>query len=387
MIPGSMVSAITAAVFVGMLTPVALSVPSAAQGWSPVEGMTLELAGTVDALAHVHGGRDRGTTGLYSADAMVSLDGKALGAWRGLGAFFHGIRLGGDAPTERVGDIQGVSNIEGPEGWVLYEAWVEQMALDGRLSVLAGLYGVDSEFDVIQSASLFMHSSHGTGPDFSQIGRNGPSIFPDTRLGIRVRALTSSATSMQMAVLHEDPGSIVVVEGSWFKVDRRQRVEPDAEIGGQSVRRRLASRMGTVPLAARIAVGAWTATDGAPGNRGAWVLAERRIPTRQTGAVFVRMGVAERSSDARSNRVQAYTGAGIVHPAPIPGRNMDTIGLGLAIAHENSRQRETAIEAAYRVFVSPRLSVQADIQWVKNPLDADAVSAALLLGLRFLASW
>lgn len=386
MIP-SLHSAVAAVMLVGVFTPVVLTVPAAAQGWNPVEGMTVEVAGTVDALTNVHGGRVRGTAGLYSADAMVSLEGKPLGAWRGLNAFFHGIRMGGDAPTELVGDIQGVSNIEGPDGWVLYEAWIEQMAWNGRLSFVAGQYAVDSEFDVIQSASLFMHSSHGTGPDFSQVGRNGPSIFPDTRLGVRVRSLTSSMTSVQLAVLHDDPGTVVVAEGSWFSVHEQRDAETGDESGQQIIRRRLASRMETVPVAARVAIGAWTATAGAPGNRGAWILAERRMPTRQKGAIYARMGIAERSSDAHSNRVQAYTGVGIVHAAPISGRKMDTVGLGVAIAHENHRQRETALEAAYRAFMSPRLSMQADVQWVQNPLDADDASPALLFGLRFLASW
>ena len=70
----------------------------------------------------------------------------------------------------------------------LYEAWFEQTLFDDRLSFKAGLYDLNTEFDVVETAGLFINSSHGIGPDFSQSGVNGPSIFPTTSLGIRVKA-------------------------------------------------------------------------------------------------------------------------------------------------------------------------------------------------------
>jgi porin len=51
--------------------------------------------------------------------------------------------------------------------------------------VKIGLYDLNSEFDVIEAAALFLNPSHGIGPDFAQSGRNGPSIFPVTSLAIR----------------------------------------------------------------------------------------------------------------------------------------------------------------------------------------------------------
>ena len=40
--------------------------------------------------------------------------------------FFYGLGNHGGRPSENVGDLQIVSNIEAPDTWKLYEAWFEQ---------------------------------------------------------------------------------------------------------------------------------------------------------------------------------------------------------------------------------------------------------------------
>ena len=39
--------------------------------------------------------------------------------------------------------------------------------LNEKVSVLTCLYNLNSEFDVIETAGLFINSSHGIGPDYS----------------------------------------------------------------------------------------------------------------------------------------------------------------------------------------------------------------------------
>jgi porin len=63
-----------------------------------------------------------------------------------------------------------VSNIDASDAWKIYEAWLKQSLFQDRLPVLAGLYDLNSEFDVIESAGLFLNSSHGIGADYSQTG-------------------------------------------------------------------------------------------------------------------------------------------------------------------------------------------------------------------------
>ncbi|TDI96625.1 MAG: hypothetical protein E2O76_11425 [Caldithrix sp.] len=95
--------------------------------------------------------------------------------WKGASFFLYGLGNSGGNPSENVGDAQIVSNIEGPDTWKFYEIWIQQNLFLGKLSVLAGLYNLNSEFDVIETGQLFLNSSHGIGPDFSQTGLNGRS--------------------------------------------------------------------------------------------------------------------------------------------------------------------------------------------------------------------
>jgi porin len=69
-----------------------------------------------------------------------------------------------------------------------------------------GLYDLNSEFDKIEAAALFLNPSHGIGPDFSQSGRNGPSIFPITSLGLRGEYKPAEHWLIRAAVLDAVPG-------------------------------------------------------------------------------------------------------------------------------------------------------------------------------------
>ena len=68
------------------------------------------------------------------------------------------------------GDAQGVTNIEAEQALRLYEFWYEHRLADG-LSLKTGLYDLNSEFDAVDSAALFLNSSHGIVPTY----------FPDRR--------------------------------------------------------------------------------------------------------------------------------------------------------------------------------------------------------------
>ena len=91
----------------------------------------------------------------------------------------------------------------------MYEAWIEQSLADGKLSLRAGLYDLNSEFDALDAAGLFINPAHGIGTDFSQSGLNGPSIFPVTSLAVRLQYKASDDTTLRLAVLDGVPGDPV----------------------------------------------------------------------------------------------------------------------------------------------------------------------------------
>ncbi|MFO1400304.1 MAG: hypothetical protein U1F30_03680 [Steroidobacteraceae bacterium] len=84
------------------------------------------------------------------------------------------------------GDTQGASNIEGIGSWRLYQLWLDWIP-GGALGWRAGLYDLNAEFDSVETAGLFVNSSHGVNPTLGLSGTNGPSIFPVTALALRVQ--------------------------------------------------------------------------------------------------------------------------------------------------------------------------------------------------------
>jgi len=78
-----------------------------------------------------------------------------------------------------------VSSIEAPRKWTLEEAWLEQNLFGNRFSALVGRYDLNTEFYHVHTADLFLNASFGMGPEFSQSGQGGPSVFPNTSVGGR----------------------------------------------------------------------------------------------------------------------------------------------------------------------------------------------------------
>lgn len=75
----------------------------------------------------------------------------------------------------------------------------------GRWSFLVGRYDVSSEFYRLASTGLFLNSSFGTGPEFSQSGIGGPSIFSDTSVGARLLFKPSPNILIRTALMDGAP--------------------------------------------------------------------------------------------------------------------------------------------------------------------------------------
>ena len=370
------------------------------------------VAYTGEVAANVDGGLRRGVVGLGNLDATLRLNGDALLGWEGTTLFLYGLANHGGEPTELTGDAQVVSNIEAPDAIRLYEAWVEQNLAGPRLSILAGLYDVNSEFDVIDEAGLFLNSSFGIGAEFGNSGANGPSIFPVTSLGTRIQWHPTHQLYVQGAVLDGVPGDPDDPGATAIHLSSREGVLWVAEVGWlahRSPRRRREDvRLGRAHVHEgipwRVAVGAWQYTRRAEriagdgrvrGRPGLYLLAEGR-PHREDDGVqglgaFVRLGVA----DGRTNRFARYAGAGLTYTGLLPGRDRDVAGIGVASAHngepfEEARRAageaiagsETTFDLTYRARLSSRFVVQPDLQLVLNPDTDPALGHALLATLR-----
>ena len=394
-------------------------------------GVLLEALYTGEAVGNISGGIRTKATYLDDLDLKLTVNGQRLIGWSGATLFVYGLSTHGGNPDDFVGDAQGVSSIAAPAGWRLFEAWIQQNAFEDRLSVLFGQYDLSSEFYTLQSSSLFLNSSFGTGPEFALTGKGGPSIFPETAVGGRVEVRPIPAVVVRTAVLDGVPVNVPRADGSTGIFKRGDglllvgevaylSLLDDGTSGPASQRRTRRLRAGRaavdVPLEGKIAVGGWyytgvfddlshTERNGNPvrhrGSGGAYLIGERVVyrddenPARRL-KLFAEFGIG----DSHVNRFASYTGGGATFSGPITGRPNDQIGLGVAAAHngsqyiESQRQQgqraqtsEVTIELTYLAQLTRWLAAQQSLQYVVNPNTDPSRRDAFVASFRFETSF
>ncbi|MDH5546332.1 MAG: carbohydrate porin [Gammaproteobacteria bacterium] len=366
------------------------------------KGYGFEFAYVTDVMSNLSGGAAKGTERLDNVDLVFNLDaGKAFGM-NGVSASFYFIGNTGGSPTDHVGDMQGVSNIDADNTFKLYEAWIETNFLDDALSFRLGLYDLNSEFDVMETAGLFLNSSHGIGPDFAQSGENGPSIFPTTSLGFRAVYKLTPTMYAQGVVLDGVAGDPNNPNGTQVKLGANDGLLVSGEMGFATD----PEDKGTAYT--KFAVGSWYYTQSMAtnslgsaitpqNNSGYYAVAERKLFSEsgsgeQGLSGFARFGMANDSLNA----IDYYYSVGFVYSGLIPGRNKDQFGFAVANAHTsqlvydalsassfNPSGQETNIEVTYRLELTPWMVVQPDLQYVVTPSARQSIANALVVGSRF----
>ena len=374
-----------------------------------------------DATTNLAGGARQRTAYVGALSVTVRVDGRQLLGIPGASAFVYGLATHGGSPSDFVGDVQGVNNLEAPPALRLEEAWVQQNLLRNRLSILLGRYDLNTEFYRVKSATLFLNSSFGIGPEFAGSGQLGPSIYPRTALAARVEAKPVRNAVIRAAVLNGVP----VIRGN----DARRAFAPGdgallvgevallSRAGQEGPRLNPRFRIGRgpppFPYDGKLALGVWHYTH-APGNvadtlsvdataaakrpsTGAYLVGERTVWTARadTARSLTLFGQAG-TGDPRLNVIARYLGGGLALTAPFAGRSGDVAGLAVAAAYNGSRFRsvenrtaasvgraETTVEASYLAQLAGWLVVQPDLQYVIQPATLRGRPNALAASLRF----
>ncbi|HLQ25333.1 MAG TPA: carbohydrate porin [Acidiferrobacterales bacterium] len=409
---------------------IASSMLAWADGWEETQakladrGITPALVYGGAAFANLDGGLRRGSTYLGNLDLQLTLDGQRLADWPGATVYLDALSIHGGRPSQFVGDAQGVSSIEAPAAFKLEEAWLQQNLFANQFSVLAGRYDLNSEFYRLHSAGLFLNSSFGVGPEFSQSGREGPSIFPFTSLGARFALKPERGIVLRAAVLDGVPferpdgthAAFQRGDGLLFVSEAAFLERPAPEDRPLSRRFRIGRSAMLPPYDAKLALGGWyyTATfddlsgvdaNGRPvqhrGSGGFYLLADGVLfrdlgrPGRRLAA-FTELGFG----DPRVNRFGSYAGAGLVASGLVSSRQSDELGLAVAIARNGAhfialqeqqgapvRNSEATIELTYSMQFAKWLAVQPDLQYVIDPNTDPSLRNALAFQLRFEATF
>ncbi len=383
---------------------------------APDDGISFGLLYRADVMATVSGGRDSGTTALGNLDAKFDFDLERLMGWQGVTVGLHGIASHGGKPnTSHVGSSQGVDNIEVDTNTAkIFQAWIQKQWLDDKVSALVGLYDLNSEFYVSHSTWIFLHPSPGIGSEIAQTGQNGPSIFPTSSVGLRLRYRPTAETYVQGVVLDGVPGDPDNPRGTHIQFNKGDGTLRVIEAGYIPAKTGEMEEFG-LPPTDKYAIGAWSYTarfadlvelDGAgnplmrKGNNGFYVLAEKilYIGTDPGSHVdgFIRYGRA----NADINQLSSYFQTGLVFTKMVPGRDDDQFAVAFSMARtgdpyrlaafnagQEATRNESVWEATYRAQASPWLVVQPDIQYVINPGTDSQIKNSTVLGVRFEIPW
>ena len=378
---------------------------------------TATLKPAVGLLANLYdnlrGGRRRGTTGMWNLYGSLRYHGAAGSQGPGFSAFAQVLNSGGGFPGDYTGDAQGVSNIAAPHLTRLYEAWMQYNGRRSHWSVLLGRYDLNSEFDRLQTSALFLDSSFGVEPAFSQSGGQGPSIFPRPRFALRVALKPSRNVVWRTAVLQggvpDDPGlppgsqrtrggdALLVSELALLR--RAPSAGADHEDWDGGMIGRLARQP---PYTGKLALGLWhyarreaclapDAMAHACAASGAYLLLDDPALVHIGSAGRRLAGFAQLSvASPGANRFRRYMGVGMSLSPLFDASAGDALGLAIATVR-NGRpylraqqaqglpvaSTERIYELTYQRTVGAHLTLQPDLQYVVHPDTRADVANAL----------
>jgi porin len=285
-----------------------------------------------------------------------------------------------------------VSNIDAPAGVRLFDAWVSQ-DFGGKGGLKAGVVDMNADFAVQSTAALFLNDAFGVAPDFSHTGPNGPSIFPNTGLGLVGWWLPGGHWELKTGVFEGTPGnpnhpgrtnfSFDDDEGALVVAEASYHLTPGFVIG-TGAWRYTASFDAIDPARGRLS-----------GNSGYYAIADGLLYAAPEGdkaglSGWLRIGFA----DTRINDIASSITGGLVYTAPF-GRMTDQVGLSFTRSQFSGAARragsldpaETTLEATYSFGINSHLSIQPDIQYVMSPSGDPAIQDAVVIGSRVVATW
>jgi len=358
-------------------------------------GVTVDITHKSDLLSNRSGGIQTGSVWLANTEAAINMDLGKLAGWDGTTALVqyhvqHG-NQGKDFNGSYVGSFAGVSNIEtGTETGKFWQAWLQKSLADDTLSILAGLYTIDSEFYVTDTSGLFLQPPYGMSAEMAPTGQNGPPIFPTGALALRLK-YAANDFYFQGVLTDGVPGDPNNPHGTHIQLNKGDGTLSVVELGytpaneDQSV--------------SKAALGLWNyttpGTDMVTGeprpDRGFYVLAERTLMAEQGQSGqglsgFVRYGVTNKDVYQAD-----WSGSvGLHYQGLFEGRDDDEAGIAVTTSHASGKYQqltasdssETVIEITYRAQMLPWLALQPSLQRIMNPNMDNALSDATVAGVR-----
>ncbi|MGX9431513.1 MULTISPECIES: carbohydrate porin [Bradyrhizobium] len=373
-------------------------------------GYQFSLTYIGEGLANVSGGMRTGAIYTGRLDLGTTIDLEKVMGWTG--ATFHAnvFQIHGDGLSRSyIGNLMLVSGVEALSSTRLYELWIEQQLLGGKLAVRVGQQASDIEFIDSQYDDIFINSALGwpgiTGINLPGGGPSPPLAVP----GIRIKAALSDRITAYLALFDgsaaapdADDAQIANANGLLFRVN-----DPPWWIGQLKYK----FEIGESRLPATISGGGWyhmmsfpdqrfsgdglsladPNSSGNPAwwrrNQGLFMVYEQQLARAAPGsdkgvAFFMRASV----SPSDRNLVNAYVDGGFLFTGFSDAHPNDRFGVAATYARISDRARaldrdiqfftgtpypirdyEAIFEVTYQHEVRPGFYLQPVLQYIAHP--------------------
>ncbi len=387
-------------------------------------GWTFDGTVTVDALRN-RGGQRNGGGAMTNIDLRATADLEKLAGWTGATAYVNVLYSGGSRVNGNyTGSLMGVSNIEVAAPTArLFQAWIQQNFFNDQFSVLAGIYPIDSEFSVIESASILTHPTFGAPGDLSQT--YVPSIFNSAALGVRAKWVSADRALYGMAaVMNGVAGDPDATRSYFFRSSAGQGAFVIGEIGWKPSEKGFTLNpvepVDTVPTdelydrerftgEGKYALGLWRYSkpppdqyavdaDGQPARdhaQGGYVLAENTLFGLGEKGRDVSAFARYSWSNGRATAIDRTWNLGVRVRGPLASRPDDVLAIGAVHGGLSSGYRSTqaaggnptaasenVLEVSWRAVLTRYLAVQPVAQWIRHPGGGADAERATLFGVR-----
>ena len=395
-------------------------------------GVKFQLNYVSDLLNNTRGGLRTGAAYSGRLELVVDADLEKGAGWSGAAAHANAYQIHGSGLSRSfVGNLMPVSNVEALPATRLYEAWLEQKLLDGKLAIRGGQLGADTEFLTSSYAGLFINGTFGwptiTAGDLPGGGPAYPLATPGVRFGI----YPTDKISVLLGVFNGDPANPRAADP---QINNRHGLNfrvSDPALAIAEAQFKYGDEKDPKGLSGVAKLGAWThfgrfehqrydvaglslANDAAGdprslrGNHGVYGVIEQQVwrladdPAKGVG-VFAR--IAGAPSDR--NLVSFYADAGVNVSGMIASRPDDSFGVAIAYAGIGDgmrgrdedyaryngpafvRSSEALIEATYSAQIMSGWTMQPNVQYIIRPnggVDpnnpARSLPNALVVGVR-----
>ena len=320
------------------------------------------------------------------AEKLIGLPGGSLHA--------SALWIEGTDPSERVGNLNAISNLSAPAAARLYQLWYKQVL--GPATAKIGQVLASDDFMVSAAAALYLNAGFGTYPTFTA-NINAPT-YPLGAPGAVVAWQAAEFLQLQAGVYVADAGpNDAGNTGFGWSTDHGWVVFSEV-----AYRAKPGGLAGVYKLGGYYDTARFTDLSSGDRDRGNWslyIMGDQAIHAGAEGApavtVFVGAGLSPQED---RNTVHFYAQGGVNVTGLLPPRPKDVLGLAATYtgfsddflrANRAARtpvtSQEAIIELTYQAAITPFLILQPDLQYV---VDANqSRHNAVVLGIRMVATF